>query len=111
MSSAAWIVRQDPNCLSRQISIATSIVTKTEDWLEPIAYASVGSCKRFHRWATWPRQIRGRRSGTLVVGEANTTVSVEHVGVGEDPGAAGAPFAPLDTPTFSGPTLEDKSNG
>ena len=29
--------------------------------------------------------------GRMVVGEANTTVSVEHVGVGEDPGAAGAP--------------------
>ena len=38
--------------------------------------------------------------GRMVVGEANTTVSVEHVGVGEDPGAAGAPFAPLDAPTF-----------
>ena len=38
--------------------------------------------------------------GRMIVGEANTTVSVEHVGVGEDPGAAGAPFAPLDAPTF-----------
>ena len=38
--------------------------------------------------------------GRMVVGEDNTTVSVEHVGVGEDPGAAGAPFAPLDAATF-----------
>ena len=38
--------------------------------------------------------------GRMVVGDANTTVSVEHVGVGEDPGAAGALFTPLDAPTF-----------